>query len=77
MEKTMHQEELEARIKGLSEEDKKIVAESLPLELILAVVTKKSLTYKYTYEKLVRQVNEWENDQIDEGFIVPRGINMH
>lgn len=60
MGETMHQEELEARIKGLSEEDKEIVARSLPLELLLAVATKKALIYKSAYSDLVHQVNEWE-----------------
>lgn len=55
----MHQEELETRIKGLSEEDKEIVAKALPLELLLAVTTKKALTYKSAYTNLVRQVEGW------------------
>lgn len=73
MEKTIHQQELEARIKGLSEEDKEIVARCLPLELLLSVVVRKSLAYKTAYNEMTSKVKELEDKIFLE---IPRGITM-
>lgn len=74
MEKTIHQQELEARIKGLSEEDKEIVARCLPLELLLSVVVRKSLAYKIAYDEIASKVKELEDQIFLE---IPRGINIY